>query len=362
MPCDSDPLEGLLQLCHEDRVELQPKAESSIRVLQKDDHLEAVAEDGGATDVSFFLGEGRDDPESLSLAEQTRHRSCQIQTPVEVHSTPGTGFEVNCGENGELEGWSSEEQPDGGQSSEEAVLQNNAETDSAAISDFKDSDAGIQDGVQGDVCSENRVSENDICEVNVFRDVADGSHLEEVKSADEQNEPNEEESAKSESSDEARLEPELQDECVPPVENGDDDDGQTDKSEVEQEANKDESNDDGHSLTSSNESIVQVSDEESVCDEALTEEENGYMETCHEEVDDSSRNILDIHMNGRPDEKDQQGVTQAKELRYVAQISESGDSLDVDSNVIEGDLAENSDFSILETSHSPGLADGKYAE
>lgn len=398
MSCDPDPLEGVLQPCDEDKAELQHTEDSSIRVLQRNNHLEAVAGDSGATDVSFFLGDSQDDRESRTDSAGELQRSCQIQTPVEVHSTAGTGFEVNCGENSESEGRSfttseeeeqpvanpdTEEQPDQRKSSEDANIENNSETEkcvnSVAISDFKDCDAGTQEGVVEDVCSEKQVLENDvICDVNGLRDVADVGRLEEVENSDGQNS---EESDESESKDETLREAEIREtrnaDSVPLGESGDDD-RQTDQRQVEQEAdlvgNKGESDEDGHSLASSNESIVKVSDEESICDEAEDlMDENGYMTTTREEevtlwsgVDDSGRNILDIHMNGRPEEKEdisnQEGVMQAKDLQYVAEINELSDSLDIDSTVITGDLTENSDFSILETSCSPALADSKYTE
>lgn len=394
--CDPDPLEGLQQPCDEDKAELQHMEESSIRLLQRNNHLEAVAEDSGATDVRFFLGDSEDDPESRTDSAGELQRRCQIQTPVEVHSTAGTGFEVNCGGNSESEGRSfttlgeeeqtvanpdTEEQPDQRKSSEDATIGNNSETEkcvnSVAISDFKDSDAGTQEGVVEDVCSDKQVLENDV-RVNGLRDVADVGRLEEVANSDGQNEPANEESDESESKDETPRESEIQEtrnaDSVPLVESGDDD-RQVDQRQVEQEVdlvgNKGESDEDGHSLPSSNESIVKVSDEESICDEAEDlMDENGYMKTTRgeevtlwSEVDDSSRNILDMHMNGRPEEKEdishQEGVIQAKDLQYVAEINELSDSLDIDSTVITGDLTENSDFSILETSCSPGLADSK---
>ncbi|XP_029312457.1 sorting nexin-11 [Cottoperca gobio] len=95
---DSDPLDGLLMLRDKDTAEFQLKDNSSVRVLQENNHLEAVVEDCGPAEATFFLGDSQDVPESLSLAEQTQHISCQIQTPVEVHSAMGTGFEEKCGE------------------------------------------------------------------------------------------------------------------------------------------------------------------------------------------------------------------------------------------------------------------------
>lgn len=406
VPCsDSDRLDGLLQLCDKGTVELQHKEKSSIRVVQKNNHLEAVIEDSDATDVSFFLGDSQDDPESLSLAELTQQRSCRIQTPVEVHSTVGAGFEVNCGEDSELEGVSSvreasvttldaeeqtvahsdtEEQADQWESSEEANIENNFETEkcvnSVAILDFNDSDAGIQEDILEDVYSEKQVLENHvICEVKGLEHVADVSCPEEVKNSDGQNEPDNKESAKSDSKEKTPLESEVQEEnhdvhIVPQVESSDDD-TQMDQEQVDQEVDlvgtKGESDEDSHSLPSSNESIVKVSDEESICDEAedSIKDENGYMKTSREEVtlwsevDHSSRNILDIHLNGCPEEKEDISTPlEAEDLQYMTEINDLSDSPDINSTVTGGDLTENSDFSILETSCSPGLEDGKYTE
>ncbi|XP_029933531.1 sorting nexin-11 [Myripristis murdjan] len=102
---DADPLESIAEL-HDGDTELQlsHSGKSSLRVLQKNSHLEAVIEQYSPTEVSFFLGESQDDPapEGPGLAEQTSQRGCQIQTPVEVHSPMGVGPEDSCGL--ELEG------------------------------------------------------------------------------------------------------------------------------------------------------------------------------------------------------------------------------------------------------------------
>nr|XP_046233166.1 sorting nexin-11 [Scatophagus argus]XP_046233167.1 sorting nexin-11 [Scatophagus argus] len=385
---DSDPLDGLLQPCDDSEVEVQHKEKSSVRVLQKNNHLEAIVEDCGATEVSFFLGDSQDDPESLSLAEQTPQRSCQIQTPVEVHSPMGTGFEVNCEVDRVSEGSvreenvttvahpDTEEKADQQQSCEEANTENKLEMErsvnSVAVLDFKNGETGSQEGV----CSEEEALEHHIIsEVNGLEPVAEVNCQRMLENS---NEPDDEISAKSESKEEAPLESKLQEEnhylhSAPRVERGDDDAIQK---QVEQEEDlvgtKDESDDsdddESHSLPSSNESIVKVSDEESDEAEDSIQTANGRLKTSREEVtlwsevESSSRNILDLHMNGKEDMSSQEDIRQEEDLQYLTEINDLSKSLDLDSTVTGGDLTENSDFSILETSCSPGLADSKRTE
>ncbi|XP_044035993.1 sorting nexin-11 isoform X2 [Siniperca chuatsi] len=400
---DSDPLVGLLELCDQDTAELQYKEKSSIMVLQKNNHLEAIVEGRGPTEATFFIADSPDDPESLSLPEQSQQRSCQIQTPVLVHSPMGTGFEENCGVDSVFEECSlreesvrtvphpnTEEEADQRESSEEESIEKvDSEpekcVDSVAILDFKDSDAKSQEVVLEDVCSEKQVLENRvISEVNGLEHVGsteshveDVSCLEEFKTSDGQNN---EKSDDSESKQATPLESEIHEatdnvHSVPEVENGGDDTvQQMDQKQVEQEVDlvgtRDESDEDSHSLPSSNESIVTVSDEESICDE--TEDSiraaNGYMKTSPEEVthrsqvEASSRNILDLHMNGCPVEKEDIPAQEDEDLRYMTDIGDLSKSLTLNSTVTGGDLTESSDFSILETSCTPGLDDSKCTE
>lgn len=370
MSCtDSDPLEGVLQ----------HKENSSIRVLQKNNHLEAVVEDRAPTEASFFLGDGRGDPDGLSLAAQSRPSSCQIQTPVEVHSPMETGCEVNCGVkevcSGREESVTTSDteektvahpdtetvnQPE---RSEEANTENCFETErcgnSVSTLDLKDSEAESQEDVLRDVCSEKQASENRVLsEVNGLEhdgaaegDAADVSCLEEVKN---------EGSPESETHLESEIQEETHDvHSVSQVESAGND-------PVQQQ---DESDEDSRSLPSSNGSIVKVSDEESICDENedSVHAHNGYMKTSPEDValwseaEASSRNILDLHMNGCSVEEDV-STQEDEKLRYLSEVSELSKSLDLHSMVTGGDLTENSDFSILESSCSPGLADSKCTE
>ncbi|XP_030255699.1 sorting nexin-11 [Sparus aurata] len=458
---DSDPLEGLLEVSDKDTVELHHKEKPSLKVLQKNNHLEAVFEDCGPTEASFFLGEGPDD------SDQTQQRSCLIQTPVEVHSPMGTGFEVNSGveestltldaEEETVVHPDTEERADQQERSEEAILENNL--NSVAILNLKDSDTGSQEDVLEDVCSEKQVLEDHViecisgaeghtadvscpeqfensdkqketdneqsveseseeetplesedqeethslpqvgsCDNDPLEDVCSGNQVlenhviehvggtdghvtdlscfEEFKNLDEQKEQDDQQSVKSEGKEETPLESEIMEETrsVPQVE-GSDDDGtrQEDQMQAAQKEDlvgtKDESDEDSRSLPSSNGSIVKVSDEESVCDEAedFIQAANGFLKTSPvevalwSEVEASNRNILDLHMNGCSVEKDI-STQEDEDLQYATEISEFGKSLDLNSTVAAGDLTENSDFSIIETSCSPGLADSKFTE
>lgn len=350
--------------------------ESSIRLVQKNNHLEAIVEDSGAREVSFFLGDGQDGAESLSPVEQSQQSGCRIQTPVEVHLVTGTGFEVNCGRDSEGESAAAleaEEERRRKQQAEtsEAANRENCEvercTTSPVSSHERDGDAATQEDVQQDVTSETQVLENRLCDVKELKHVADVSGQEEVTG-----EPDGEDGGESESKRTPPLKSDVQEEnhdIVPQVDERVDD-TQMDQTQVEQAVDvvgsKGESDEDGHSLPSSNESIVKVSDEESVYDEAedAMREEHDYVKaspgevTLWSDVDHSSRNILDLHLNGCSEENEdvstQEEALHSDDLRYVTSINDLNDSA--------GDLTENSDFSILESSCSPGLVDRKYTE
>ncbi|TKS89465.1 Sorting nexin-11 [Collichthys lucidus] len=358
---DPDPLESILQLCDHGTVELQHQEKSSIRVLQMNNHLEAVVEDCGPGEASFFLGECRDDCESFS--EQTQQRSCQIQTPVEVHSPMGTGFEVNCGAeevsvttlDQEEKAVDTQEEGDQQESSEEANIENKS-VNSVAVLDLKDSDAV---DVLQDVRIEKQVLENHV----ISEHVSDSDDHVEEKS-----EPVNEERAEPQSKEEA---PEIQE--VPQVERGGDDDAAEQTDQKQQEADlvgtKDESDEDSRSLTSSNESIVKVSDEESACDE--TRSANGFVKTSPKDdalwtdTNASRRNILDLHMNGcisTQEEEEEEAALQSEDLQYITETKDLSKSLELNSTVTGGDLTENSDFSIIETSCSPVIVDSNCTE
>ncbi|GAA6214609.1 sorting nexin-11 [Lates japonicus] len=394
---DSDPL---LELHDKDTAELQHKEKSSIRILQKNNHLQAVVEcDRGPTEATFFLGDNQDGTESYSLVEQTQQRSCQIQTPVEVHSPMGTGLEEDCGvdsvftereekegllildkkemtvHHSEMEVKANQLESPGEANVDKVTCEPEKCMNSGVISDFKDNDSEehviqsntrSQEEVLEVICSEKQVLENHIIsEVNGLHHTnsmegpaSDVSCLEELKKSEGQKEQDSTKGNEFESKEETPLQSEIHAETCDVnslSEVGSSDAVQeTDQKEVEQEVDvvgtKDDSNEDSHSLPSSNESIVQVSDEESICDdetEDLIQAANGLIKSSPEEIshwskaEASSRNIVDLQMNGcSPQEnEDQQYIT----------------SLDLNSTVAGGDLTESSDFSILETSRVPGV-------
>ncbi|XP_034563676.1 sorting nexin-11 [Notolabrus celidotus] len=477
---ESDPLEGLPEPCDEDSAESRHKDKPSITVLQKDNHLEAVVEDCDPEEASFFLGDSP--PESLSLSEQSQPRSCLIQTPVEVHSPMGTGFEdegvvtlhteektvpeeedqespvevekVNCepeehvdpdvvldvkdSEADSQEGdvtlnteektvtEEREDQEEGPvevncepeehvdpdvvldvkdseaesqegdvtlnteektvteerEDQEEGPVEVNCEpeehVDPDVVLDVKDSEAESQEGVVEDVCVKKQELENQIiCEDNALEPVvgaegqaADLSDVEDLRSSDgpdkdesesreethepeihedtpgEQTEQDSQQMEESESKEELEIHEETPDEQNVQSEQTDQEHGEQRVGSV---GTKDESDEENRSLPSSNGSIVKVSDEESVCDEA--EEANSYMKTLPEnwsEEELTSGHILDLHINGCPVEKED---ISTQELQYTTDIS------DFSKSVTGGDLTEHSDFSVIETSCSPVLAE-----
>ncbi|XP_074520175.1 sorting nexin-11 isoform X2 [Halichoeres trimaculatus] len=373
---ESDPLEGLLEPCNKDTAESQHKDKSSITVLQKNNHLEAVIEDCSPGEASFFLG---DSPrESLSLSEQSQPRSCLIQTPVEVHLPMGTGFEEES-----VVVLQTEEKDDQEESPVEANIEKvncDPEKDvTSDVLDFKDSDAEHQEGV---------VEENHrICEDNAV-ELVSGAEGQDAETSDSSDGLSKEKSDNSESK-ETILDPEIQDEeaeqdtqnrnksesreeTTPEVDIHEEtpDEGCEEIDCTAEEMNhkerqdmigtKDESDDENRSLPSSNGSIVKVSDEESVCDEV--EDSNSFMKTLPEnwsEDEPPSRHILDLHINGCPEEKED---ISTQELQFTSDISDFSKSVDLHSAVTGGDVTENSDFSVIETSCSPVLAESKYTE
>ncbi|XP_034427147.1 sorting nexin-11 isoform X1 [Hippoglossus hippoglossus] len=379
---DSDPLADLLELRDKDQAELQPEEESSVTICQRSDHLEAVVE-CEATEATFYLGDVQDE----SLAEQTQQMSCQIQTPVEVHSPMGTGFQKGCEVVCELESAEEEEEErdvtldteektvclseaevktDQLLSPEEAHIENVACEPEQCINpevilDFKDNDCentiigssgSSQEEVLEVVCSERQVLENHVTSELNHADTTEGQ-VPHVRCEEESKKSDSEESSESESEEETTPQSEIhvETEDVKSVPEEDSHSAVQQLDQVEQEVDlvgtKDESDEDTHSLPSSNESIVKVSDEESICDD--TEESiqavNGFVKMS--DVDASSRNILDLQMNGFPVEKD--------ELHYFT-------PLDLNSTAADGDLTESGDFSVLESSCVPGAADAKCAE
>lgn len=262
--------------------------------------MEAMLEECGATGVSFFVGDEAE-PQSSSLEEQNQPRSCWIQTPAQVHSPAGAGLEDG-----------SESQQRITLNPEEKTLHSDPEEQPddlrQADGEFRDGDAATQD-----------VPEDDGTEKQVLEMNAGPESVTEVKDP----------------------EPELSVEAAPQLEELADDEDE-----------------DGHSVLSSNGSIIKVSDEDSVCEEVddLNEDEKCYMKTSGEEIplwsaDDSIGNIMDLHLKGCPPETEQ-GTTAPLDVPEAEALRDKADV--INSTQEGGDQTENSDFSVIETSCSPG--------
>ncbi|KAM6963498.1 sorting nexin-11 [Tautogolabrus adspersus] len=384
---ESDPLKGLLEPCDKGTAELQHKDKSSIRVIQKNNHLEAVVEDCNPGEASFFLG---DSPhEGLSLSEQNQPRSFPIQTPVEVHSPMGTGFEdegvvtLHTEEETDLCPVTDEKAEQSESPVEENIVTFEPEkcVNSEAVLDFKVSDVDSLKGIQEDVSSEKQVLENHvISEENgvefvggIELQIADETCQEELKSSDGQKDQDDDKSDEQEQQEETPHEAEVHEDTPDEdsVQNVEDSAEQTDQEKAGEEVDlvrtKEESDEESCSLQSSNGSIIKVSDEESICDETedLAQEANGFMKALPEdntnwsEDEPSSGHILDLHLSVSTVEKED---ISTQELQFTTDISDFSKSLDLNSAVTGGDLTEHSDFSVIETSCSPVLADVKCAE
>lgn len=301
----------------------------------------------------------------------------------------GTGFEEESVVTSQTEKNDQEESP--AEANIEKVSCDPEKDVTSDVLDLKDSDAEQQEGVIEDTCINKQVLENHrICEDNALELVGGAEKSKSSNGLDK------EKSDKSESQEEMQLEPEIQEEtpgeeAEQDIQNGiklesreettpekviheetpDECSEEIDRitEEIDQEegkqreglvGTKDESDEENRSLLSSNGSIVKVSDEESVCDEA--EEANSYMKTLPQnwsEEEPSSRHILDLHINGCPEEKED---ISTQDLQYTSDVSDFSKSVDLHSAVTGGDVTENSDFSVIETSCSPVLAESKYAE
>lgn len=354
-------LESQEQLSNDDTLDPQREENSLMTVIQKNNHLEAMVEDGDKPrGAVFFLGEGQEETESQS------HR---IQTPVEVHCSGEAPFQVSNGRDGQsdeevsMRGLSdvtsdgveerTGEDSEGERSPQEATPDVPLCVDTAAVLDVEGSHAGNSEHVPEDVCPE--LPENQHCELD--------SSPQDIRDMVEQVQAEEEESMKLESRETPAQFSQIlgendQVQMAPHVESSDSD-AQLGDEQVEQvdlARSRGESDEEGDSLHSSNESIMKVTDEESECDEA----EESTMEELHFKRSSSKEealwsegpNILDLHINGYPEEGAGDGTDTA----------DRSDALDVNSAVKGADLAENSDFSILETSGSPGLSEMKGLE
>lgn len=334
---------------------------SLMTVVQKNNHLEAIVEDGDQpSGVIFFLGDGQEGGES---------ESCQIRTPVEVHrSVETTGLLDNevasVGEQSGATSDTTEQQTGGHQASDGLTNPEGAKLDV----DLKEEDLHLThsgelyqcDSVEvNHAVNSQHVVEEVCCEVAQNQGLVSSS--EDIRDEEKQSEPEDEESMKSKSGETPAhgsvvLGENDNVEIALRVEGCCDDDDVQPEQECDSDGVKGESDEEGGSLHSSNESIMKVTDEESVCDEAeeSLREEFGFEKSSstEETLWSEGSNILDLHINGYPEERDGDAVDG----------TELSGSLDTNSTVKAADLTENSDFSILEASGSPGLADQKYQE
>lgn len=375
---DSDPLEGLLELCDDDRAQ----EKFSIKISEKKNLLEAVVECVYEPAATFFLGNQQDDDESLRLAEESTQTSChQIQTPVEVHSPV-----EDCGLDSVFEEESvvildteektvqaaqtvlqSEMKETDQSNSPEAAKCEPEQCVSSVVLDVQNNDSeeqAIESSRSQEEVSEDVLEKRVISEVNCLKHVdssegpaADDSCL---KESDGQKEPDNEESDESAGREETPLQSQKRIEtdevnCVP---EGEEMDQKQVGQDVDLVGSKDESDEDSQWLTSSNESIVKVSDEESICGETedSIQAADSYVKTVTHwsEVEASRRNILDLQINGYSVEENI-STLEDDDLQYMT-------SLDPNPAVDGGVLTESGDFSILESSRVTGLAVRKHAE
>ncbi|KAM4715761.1 sorting nexin-11 [Anableps anableps] len=327
---DSDPLEDILQLCEQKPDETQHGGNSSIRISQKSDQLEAVVEEPGSTQASFYVGEMLDDSESLSPAEQ----SCVIQTPVEVHSPMGTGFEDSCEEGGVF-GDKTEER----QNSESEICVDSEEV------------LAEEDNNNVEVV-ESRAAPEDLSE-------APKGHLADVKPEIEA-EPDDKQGDDSASTEETPLQSGGHVESQPvkdELEVALVDSGQQIHQEETENEDRGGSDEDSHSLLSSNESIIRCSEEESLGEEM---EDSMQVKSSPDDVknwaelEGSTGNIL--YINGFKEDKEDAQDWEDSDHQYTTNST----SPEPKPAAADGDLTENCDFSILETSCQSGVDDSEF--
>lgn len=373
---DPDPLEGLLERRDDDRAQKK----SSVKISEKKNLLEAVVECVYEPAATFFLGNQQDDDESLSPTEESPQTSChQIQTPVEVHSPV-----EDCGVDSVFEEESvvtldtEEETVHAAQTVLQSEMMNSHEA--VNIEKLKcEPEPCVNSIVLKTNDAEEQVIESSRSQEEVLEDVLEKRVISEVnclervdssegpaadvgclKEPDGRKEPDDEESkesaGKEEETPQSQMCAETDNENLP---EGEEMDQKQSTQDVDLVGSKDESNEESQSLTSSNESIVKVSDEESICDETedSIQAADSYMKTVSHwsEIEASSRNILDLQINGYPVEKENISTLEDEDLQYMT-------SLDPNPTVGGGDLTESGDFSILESSGVTGLALSKHAE
>ncbi|MED6280183.1 hypothetical protein CHARACLAT_008145, partial [Characodon lateralis] len=325
---DSDPLEDILELCEQKPDETQRRGHASIRISQKSNQLEAVVEEYGSTQASFYLGEIQDDSQSLSPAEQ----SCVIQTPVEVHSPMGTGYEDS------YEGDSVFEDNTDTPDSEERK-----KSESEICVDFDDVLA-VKDN--NEEVAESHAASEDLSE-------ACKGHLTDVK-PDTETEPDSKESDESGDKEETPLQSIIHEESRNVIS-----EPEVDLSDSRHQMHQEETeNEDSHSLPSSNESIIRCSEEESLGEET---EDSVQVKSSPDvsnwsEVEGSSSNIF--YINGGNEDKDDAQDWEVEDQQYPTKSK----SPEPKSAAADVDLTENGDFSILETIRQSGVDDRQFTK
>ncbi|KAM9837525.1 sorting nexin-11 [Aulostomus maculatus] len=338
--------EDLLECCDLDSDGLQHKDKSCVRVLQRNHLLEAVVEKRGPVEPIFFLGDRPDDP-----AEDSQQKSCQILTPVEVHSPMVAGVDKEGGtvekvtildtirEMASHPGVTDEE----GQRDDSASKPGNSE----GISGFTNHDSRELSVDLEDICCQNQVSLDRVTSELDGPDPTSGTAgpIPDVPCPEEQSG-----GRGQENSDKLVNEEETTLQGNHLVPEGTHDDVEQQPSLAVSDNEKPDDGDD-QSLPSSNESIVKVSDEESL-DEADVATDYMTTEVAPHWSDMEEKVILDLQENGCPAQKDR---------RYLADLADLRDlSSSLDLSVGTGDLTENSDFSVLETGSE--VADSKFVE
>lgn len=335
--------------------------DSLMTVVQKNHHLQAIVEDGDQpSGVVFFLGDGQEGGES---------RSHEIQTPVEVHhSVVMELLDDEAASVGEQSGVTSEttaQQTAGHQASDGPMSPEEAKLEEVGLEEEDDLGSSHSGGFyQRESVEVNHAAGSQQAVEDVGCEVAENQGLvsspENIRNEENQAEPEDEEGTTSKSRETPAHGSVILGEkddlpIAPQVEGRDDTDVQAEQG-GDLGGVRGESDDEGGSLHSSNESIMKVTDEESVCDEAeeSLRDELGFEKSpsTEETLWSEGPNILDLHINGYPEEPDGD----------AADGAELSGSLDANSAVKAADLTENSDFSILEASGSPALADQKYLE
>ncbi|XP_029977458.1 sorting nexin-11 [Sphaeramia orbicularis] len=381
---DFDPLESLLE--DTTKSQLSHSENDSIRVLQKSDHLEAIMENCGPMEARFFLGDNEDEQTPESLTEQPL--SCLVHTSVELHSPMGNGFEDNVQtETAETEkevvsiaqnvSQSDSQEAEGQCDSptEEIIEKVTCDNSEVVLVDEND---GVVEQVR-ERCQED-VNTEKLAVNGLEHDITAG-HMTGVISPEQMPEENLDEGNTNETLLPVTYE-DIQNVAEGEVHDNDSIQqtdallDQTKQVDLDKIRNNEDSDEDNQSMQSSNESIVKVSDEESICDDAeedMIKAANGYIKTSSDEVSHWSEaeasSIFQLQMNGCPLEKEDisdehSAHEEADTVMGTSNISDLTKTVDVGSTESEaaGDLTENSDFSILETSRVPELADGKYTE